>query len=235
MNLFKCTLRSKSFHIPDQVKYLQCSSYKKLKGMFEQCFDVPGSLYYGYDRVDIIENITIDNFDIIDSVEVNMPDTTTTILSKTKLRKIIKKIVYENKVMVHIGTANAVDYLVNVVIRKVKGKASSETIREIVTKSVERKLKYLENKKFIITDGQAVQLHKFCHDCKTTDLDKDGLSCRVTLCSKHKGSPALMKQMLGDGRRYYCPGCNMLSYDEYMDDTRGCIDANCRVERFNTK
>ena len=231
-NLYKCTIHSPSIEIFDKVVYLRCSSVKKLKKMFEENFNTPGARYYFYNSVSIKENITLDSFDMVDQIKVNMPDTAAATLSKKKLYDIIKRVVNENDLMRDLNKKNEINYLVNVVIREIKGKASPETIREILIKIIKRKIKHLKRNNIEITLAQACSFNKFCLDCRYVGINNKSGGYKIELCEKHKDDSKTIKKMLDDDVKNYCPTCKTLSH--FFDNELICTNNDCRVVGFFT-
>lgn len=69
MTLYKITLTSNIRDLPDKVEYLRSSSRKRLETMYNQCFNIRGSEYFGYDHFHI-RPMKISHFPEIMSVKI---------------------------------------------------------------------------------------------------------------------------------------------------------------------
>ena len=221
LNLYKCTLSSSyRSDVEDMVVLFYSDKTYTLQKMFNESFGVKYCKFHEFDAVHI-ELVALKDIPKV------LPKT----ISKKKLYETIKVIMSENPVLfARTKKEHAVNHLVTVIMKAIRGRASPKMIREIIYKIIERKSK---DKNFVITADQAFHLHQFCHDCKTTNIDKYR-SYKVTLCSMHEHMPIIIKKMLDDGRKYYCPVCNTLSFS-HNGEGYYCKINNCRVKRFSSQ
>ena len=232
-----CVISSDLPQVVDRTEYLNCENIEVLKGIFRQCFKMKDSKYQDYNSVSA-RPITLNSFPTVYQTKIKINQDNTS-LSKKKLRKIINRIVNEKGLMLNLDRKNEINYLVNVVIREIQGKASPEIIREIIIKIIKRKEKYLEKKQkhsvrnnFEITFAQEYIFNKFCSDCKNVGIKTKSGCYTIELCEKHKDDFEAIKQMLEDDAKNYCPACNTLGL--YQDNYWQCPDDDCRVVRFFT-
>lgn len=67
--LYKCVLTSDIRIIPDLTEYLKCESKKILENMFNNCFTISGSMYFGYHKV-TISPMKVSNFPEVKTMQI---------------------------------------------------------------------------------------------------------------------------------------------------------------------
>ena len=223
MDLYQCHLSSSwRSDVENRTILRQCEDSVSLQDMFVKSFKTRGSEFYKYDSI-MTEAVVIKDVPIV---------TATTTLSKKKLYDIIKRVVNENDLMRDLNRKNEINYLVNVVIREIKGKASPKTIREILIKIIKRKIKHLKRNNIEITLAQACSFNKFCLDCRYVGINNKSGGYKITLCEKHKKDSKSIVKMLDANEKWYCPTCKTLGH--HYNGCWNCPDQDCRVVGFFT-
>lgn len=79
--LYQIKLTSSIQGLHHKTEYLRCKSLKILDEMFQKCFTLRGSMYFGYDHVEI-KKMGLNNFPEVKTLNIS--------LKKSKKNKITK-------------------------------------------------------------------------------------------------------------------------------------------------
>ena len=226
-----CVISSDLPQVVDRTEYLNCENIEVLKGIFRQCFKMKDSKYQDYNSVSA-RPITLDSFPTVYQTKIKINQDNTS-LSKKKLRKIINRIIVKHPLLIsREKEKHTVDHLVAITMQKIRKKASSKVVRDIITKNVKRRLDYLLRTRIEITYAQKCSLNIFCKDCKDARISNKSGHHVISLCKKHRDNSEAIIKMLDDDEKHYCPTCKTLGH--FYDNIWHCPDDDCRTLRFHT-